>query len=293
MNCTDCQNKFTEILDHDMPGDMTTAFKAHLATCPTCASEFQGFKKTVQSLQLLPQEHVPADFLIGINEKLDATTFARLKNWFAFMGQHKVTASATMATLIVGVISATILQITPTINQTELKNSKTTYSQAITTQHETQKSENNYYPGVPYLNNSQTAKKTTRPNTTHGVQFASTNPRTTSAYYGIQSPRGSPENYRTSYTSLNSITNPTSDFHITIHPASTTQQHAITQRIVSNTNWETHLHNSTLFVTLANQQLPEFQKIFPPSAPPHKKLDLTPLTRHTEQHLFTITISFK
>lgn len=289
MNCTDCQDKFSETLDNDTPSGMTTAFKAHLASCSSCASAFNGFKKAVLTLQALPKQQVPADFLIGINEKLDRGTFAKLKKWFAFMGQHKLTASATMATVIVGVISATVLQ-TPEINQTQA--SAPTYAQTITTQHETKASENNYYPGVPYLTETQKSKTVVR-NMAPVVQFASTNPKRTAHFYEIQPSRGSPTNYNTTYTNLSSTGKPKTDFHIIIHPASTAQQQIITRKISSNSNWKTYLHHSTLFVTLTDQQLPNFQEIFPPSAPPHKKLDLTPLTRKLDQRLFTIAISFE
>lgn len=293
MNCTDCQEKFTAILDDDAPDDMTTVFTAHLASCPSCASEFSGFKKTVQTVQALPKQPVPGDFLVGINEKLDLTTFARLKSWFDFMGQHKLTASATVATLVIGVISATVLQ-TPNMNQAQLSGERATYTQAITTQQEAKTNDHNYYPDVPYLASKQPEQK--RGNTIlPGVQFASTSTRVNNNYYGVQTPRGSPsEHATTTYTSLNlTRTNPKPDFHIVVHPASARQQQKITRTFAANSNWKTHLHNSTLFVTLTDEQLPEFQELFPPSAPPHKRLDLSPLTRNTDRHLFTIAISFK
>ena len=290
MNCTDCQNKFTEILDDDAPGDMTIAFKDHLASCPSCTSAFNGFKKTVQTLQALPQQPVPADFLIGINEKLDTNTFARLKNWFSFLGQHKLTASATVATFIIGVISTTIIQTTPNLPQTQLAGNETTYTQAITTQKETQTTAKNYYPGIPYI----TSKPVTQPANKPIVQFASANlTGNNNAYYKRQNPRGSPQNYGSSYTSLNTTLSSKPDFHIIIHPASANQQQILTHRITSNANWKTYLQNHTLFVTLTKHQLPEFQNIFPPAAPPHKKLDLTQLTNKTKQDLYTIAISFK
>ncbi len=293
MNCTDCQEKFTEILDDDAPADMAAAFTAHLTSCPSCASEFSGFKKTVQTLQTLAKQQVPADFLIGINEKLDSTTFTKVKNWFAFMGQHKLTASATVATLVIGVISATVLQ-TPNINEIQLSGERATYTQAITTQQEAKINDHNYYPGVPYLASRQPEQK--RSNTIlPGVQFASTSTGKNNYHYGVQPPRGSPNKYATTaYTSLNlTRTNPKPDFHIVVHPASASQQQKITRTVAANSNWKTHLHNSTLFVTLTDEQLPEFQELFPPSAPPHKRLDLSPLTRNTDRHLFTIAISFK
>ncbi len=291
MNCTDCKDTFTDILDEDAPRDMTTAFKAHLASCPSCASDFSGFKKTVQTLHEIPQRQVPADFIIGINEKLDTSTFAKLKNWFSFMGQHKLTASATMATLIVGVISATVLQ-TPEINQTQVSKTGTTYAQTITIQQELKGSDRNYYPGVPYLTEGKKSPSTVN-KTTPVVQFASATPRTTASFYNTQPSRGSPQGYNTTYASINTASNPKPDFHIIIHPASSSQQQIITRKISANSQWKTFLHQSTLFVTLTDQQLPEFQKLFPPAAPPHKRLDLTPLANKTDQHLFTIAISFK
>jgi hypothetical protein len=289
MNCTDCQDKFTDILDDDAPGDMTTSFKAHLASCPSCASAFNGFKKTVQTLQGLPEQPVPADFLIGINEKLDTGTFARLKNWFSFLGQHKLTASATVATLIVGVISATVLQTTPNLPEQQLAKNETTYIQSITTQKENSVTEKNYYPGIPYLASKPVKQQTNKP----VVQFASANfTKNSNGYYEIQNPRGSPQKYDSTYTNLNTTIYSKPDFHIIIHPASASQQQILTRRIASNTKWKTRLQNRTLFVTLTEQQLPEFQDIFPPAAPPHKKLDFTPLTSKTEQDLYTIAISF-
>ncbi len=289
MNCTDCQGKFSEILDNDAPPEMATALKAHLASCSSCSSAFSTFEKTVQTLQAIPKQAVPADFLFGINAKLDHQPFAKLRSLFSFMGQHKLTASATMASLIVGVISVTILQTTPETGQTQFTDNNRTYTQALTTNNETRVAKNNYYPGVPYL----AAGKTEQQPTTPVVQFASTNTKINSGYYSIQNQRGSPGGYAAShYTGLRTSTSPKPDFHLIIHPASPYQQHSITRRISANSNWKTHLYNSTLFVTLTNQQLPEFQQLFPESAPPHKKLDFTSLASNAEQTLFTIAISF-
>lgn len=296
MNCTDCHDQFTEILDDDGSGDMGTTFKAHLASCSSCATEFKSFKRTVYTLQHIPQQNVPADFLMGINEKLDSSTLARLKNWFSFLGQHKLTTSATMATLIVGVISATVLQPTPNTSQIQLAQTSQTYTQAISTQTETKTAENNYYPGVPYLTGKQAPPSATA--TTPIVQFASANLGATGGYYGIQPTRGSPQPYPSNtYTSLHTSkltsTSPVPDFHIIIHPASAVQQQTITRQVAANTDWKTYLNNATLFVTLTDTQLQEFQNMMPPSAPPHKRLDFSPLTENKDRHLFTIAISFK
>ncbi len=289
MNCTDCQNNFSEILDDEIPPARGSDFRAHLASCSSCASAFNSFKKTVQTLHAIPRQTVPADFLIGINNKLDKQSFTRLWSLFSFMGQHKLTASATMATLIVGVISATILQTTPQTTPSHFTGDNSTYTQAITTKNDPSSEEKNYYPGVPYL----AARKTEPQTTTPIVQFASTNSRPNSGYYSIPNQRGSPEAYATPhYTSLCTTPNQKPDFHIIIHPASVHQQQMITHSIAANSNWKTHRHNSTLYVTLTGEQLPAFQQLFPPPAPPHKKLDFSPLTSKAEQSLFTISISF-
>nr|MDA3832622.1 hypothetical protein [Spirochaetales bacterium] len=183
----------------------------------------------------------------------------------------------------------TLIQTTPESNHTQLTGENSTYTQALTVKKESGENNNNYYPGVPYL----TARKTEAQTTAPIVQFASTNTKTTSGYYGLQNHRGPPQEYATNhYTRLTTTTNPKPDFHIIIHPASHPQQQSISRTNSANTNWKTYLHNKNLFVTLTDAQLPEFQQLLPPSAPPHKKLDFSPLTSQGKQKLFTIAVSF-
>jgi hypothetical protein len=69
MNCSNCQELFSEYADRDLDGTLLLHLENHLETCPACAEEWRYFAVTISWLK---EMHVaaPVDLLDGIHAKL-------------------------------------------------------------------------------------------------------------------------------------------------------------------------------------------------------------------------------
>lgn len=110
MNCTDCQNHFSEYLDHSLDSQSISQVADHLSVCPECTNEWLVFKKAIGFIQNLPMDSVPPDFLTGIHEKLEAKSpLTRILDWFSTT-PVRLAASTGLAVLFVGVVTALVVQ---------------------------------------------------------------------------------------------------------------------------------------------------------------------------------------
>lgn len=293
MNCTDCQNQFSDFIDEEISLKMARSLQDHLASCPNCAAELQLFQQTVTTLHSFPVQKVPADFIIGINEKLTPQPFAKLKGWLSFMTQHKLTTTTALAALMVGVISASVLQLSSQNSEqivAQKLSGETSSLQAMSADHD----QNNYYPGIPYLaQNSQTSQL---PKPRNRVQFTSTKQSPASAGHNyLFDSRGSPAalaNPSTPHPSLTRLGAVSPDLIVTVHPSSTSHQNALIRQLTANRDWTSHISGNTLLVTLPCNQLSTFQHLFGPADPHINPTELSRLSNLSPSSLLTIAVAF-
>jgi hypothetical protein len=292
MNCTDCQNQFSDFIDDEISLKLARSFKGHLEQCPACSAEWQLFRHTITTLHSVPVQRVPAGFLLGIHEKLDRRPLAGLAGWFAFLVRHKLTAATTLATLTVAVISAAVLQLSPLDgDQTlaRLTNQEATVIQAAPTG----KEGSNYYPDTPYLaQNSQTSPL---PILRNRVQFTPVKQSApNSGHNSLLDPRGPPNLGRTPFapSALSSFGAAAPDLVVTVHASSTAYQHALIRQLTSNHTWQTQITGNTLLVSLPCSQLDTFQHLFGPINPHIKASDLARLSQSSPAGRLTVAVTF-
>lgn len=164
MNCTDCQNHFSEYLDHLLDSQSVSQVAEHLSVCPECTNEWLDFKKAIGFIQNLPLDSVPPGFLTGIHEKLEVKSpLSRIMDWFSTT-PVRLAASTGFAVLFVGVVTALVIQNIPfdgTIRtenrialseQEKQSNAKEPLIQLAENKTvPVPQSSNDFYPGVPLL----------------------------------------------------------------------------------------------------------------------------------------------
>jgi len=163
MNCTDCQNHFSEYLDHSLDSQSISQVADHLSVCPECTNEWLAFKKAISFIQNLPMNSVPPDFLMGIHEKLETKSpLSKILDWFSTT-PVRLAASTGLAVLFVGVVTAVVIQNIPigtikTENRVALsEQEKQNEVKEPLIQLATNKTApaaqpaNEFYPGVPLL----------------------------------------------------------------------------------------------------------------------------------------------
>ncbi len=292
MNCNHCQDQFSDFIDEEISLKMARRFKEHLAACPDCAAELQLFQHTVNTLHSFPVHRVPADFIIGINEKLAQQPFARLRGWLSFMTQHKLTATTALATLMVGVISATVLHLSPLDSeQIVARNGKgeTPVMQALNVG----KDHINYYPGIPYLAQNSQNSPPKKPRTR--LKFTSVKQSAPSAGHNyLFDSRGPPTltNTSTPHPSQAHLGTISPDLVVTVHPSSTAHQHALIRQLTANRDWKSHISGNTLLVTLPCSQLTTFQHLFGPADPHINPKELSRLSKSSPSRLLTVAVAF-
>lgn len=292
MNCTDCQNQFSDFIDDEISLKMARTVESHLAGCPACAAELQLFKQTVHTLHTFPTAKVPADFLIGINEKLSPQPFAKLKALFSFLADNKLTATATLATVMIGVISAAVLQLSPldqtsTLAQKDSGETLTMQAMAV------DPDQTNYYPGIPYL--AKKAATSQGPIAATRVKFSPVKQSSpNSGHNSLFTSRGPPSLVQPSspHPSLSRFGAIPPDLVVTVHASSTAYQHALIRQMTANHNWRTQISGNTLLVSLPGRELANFQHIFGPVDPHITPSELSHLNKLSSASRLTVAVAF-
>ncbi|MEN8258686.1 MAG: zf-HC2 domain-containing protein [Thermodesulfobacteriota bacterium] len=293
MNCTDCQDQFSDFIDDEISLKMARSFKGHLASCPACSAELQLFQQTLDTLHAFPAQKVPADFVIGINEKLAPQPFAKLQGWFSFISQHKLTAGSALATLVVGVISAAVLQLSPVDSEQILAKNGigSNNMQAMTV--DADKDHINYYPGIPYL--AQKSQDSKLPKPRAQVQFTSVKQSTPNGgHNSLLDSRGPPNmSYPSApHPSLSHFGTTSPDLVVTVHSKSTAYQHALIRQLTANHQWKTQINGNSLLITLPYSQLADFQHLFGPVDPHINTNELSHLNNSSSSRLLTVVVAF-
>lgn len=291
MNCEDCQNQFSDFIDAEISLNLAASLEKHLATCPSCTTEWQHFQETIHTLHSFPSQKVPADFIIGMNEKLAQQPVSILQGWFSFMTQHKLPATTALATLMVAVISTAFIQLSPLGNeqiQASKQSGETLSMLAMTVD----TNQNDYYPDTPYLAPKSQLSPLTTPQTR--VQFTPVKqsaPRTN--HNSILDYRGPPTMPYSSlpHPSLSRLETTSPDLVVTVHSSSKSYKHALIRQLTTNRNWKTQISNKTLLITLPASQLATFQHLFGPADPHINPLELSRLTMNSS-NLLTVAVDF-
>lgn len=287
MNCTDCQSQFSDFIDDEISLKMARSFKSHLTDCADCTAEWQLFQQTITTLHSFPTQKVPADFIIGVNEKLAPQPFAKLTGWLAFMTQHKMTATTALATLMVGVISAAVLQLSPLDNAQTLAQKAGGENSAVQSM-AVGKDHINYYPGIPYLAQNSASTQTFLPQTR--VQFTPVKQSVPNAgHNSILASRGPPS---FAHPELPRFGTTAPDLVVTVHASSTAYQHALIRHLTTNQTWQTQISGNTLLVTLPSSELANFQHLFGPVDPHINPNELSRLSKSSSARLLTVAVAF-
>ncbi len=293
MNCPDCQNQFSDFIDAAISRNQARSLKEHLAACSECAAEWQLFQQTIHTLHSFPVQRVDADFLIGINKKLSAEPFAKLKGWLSFMRLHKLTTTTALATLAVGVISAAVLQLSPVATDQNLAQ-KSSVDKNIVQARAVDQEESTYYPGIPYL--AQNSYPEPAPLRQTGIQFTPVKQSAPgSAHYPMLDPRSPPSPARSSFLhpSLSQLKSLAPDLVVTVHASSPAQQHTLLSQLTSNSTWQTQISGNALLVTLPCSQISSFQDLFGPAKPRINPHLLARLGKNAPSRLITVAVAFQ
>lgn len=292
MNCTDCQNQFSDFIDDEISLKLARSFKSHIAACSTCRAEWQLFQQTIATLQSFPVQKVPAGFIMGIHEKIEQQPLAKLQGWFSFLTQHKLTFASSLAALMVGIIGASVLQLSPLDSEQTLAhkdNSDNIIIQAMTVD----TNQTNYYPGTPYL--AQNSANTPLPIPRNRIQSTPvTQSAPTGGHNSILDSRRSANLSHSAFSNpaLSHLGTTSPDLAITVHARSAAYQHALIRQLIANQSWQTQISGNSLLVTLPSNQLTTFQNLFAPIDPHINPNVLSRLSKLSSASRLTIAVAF-
>ncbi len=271
MNCSDCQNHFSEYLDHLLDSQTVSQVADHLSVCPECTNEWQEFKKAIGFIQNLPLEPVPSGLLTGIHEKLEAKSpLSRIMDWFSTT-PVRLAASTGFAVLFVGVVTAVAIQNIPFNGTTRTENRVALSEQekqgkdkepliqlAENKTAPAPQSSTDFYPGVPLLSEyedtggitfspyallSRPPRKAVSPE----ISFVSTgNGRLNSSIHDF------PFSYSKATSKASYVT---PDAYLTLHPNSQAELSEFMHQIIHSSSWQVASYDSkslTLAIPSAN-----------------------------------------
>ncbi len=238
MNCTSAQDMFSDLADDELAAVDVVRIEEHLATCRQCAQEWGYFKKSLAWLQEVQPVAPPADFLIGINAKLDRefpiTTWLR----DLFGSPLRTLSSLTVVGLALFFLIANDNANPPPLGHMADTGSFT-HSQSATNQ--------------PTRLLSRQLK--TIPAISH-----------TSATWS--------NNVQANPYRLAPLPTFTPDIAITVHAPSAETRNLLYQRLVSQKHWRVHpVRNGTLLIYLNEREIPHLRHTLAPH-----RLTMTPKT---------------
>ena len=292
MPCSSCKDLFSLYLDDELSAQQRAAFGAHLASCHHCAAEWNLFQDTLATLHRLEQPAAPVDLLPGIHAKLDRPALGKIRQWFSFMGHHKIAASTAMATFMVAVVSATILQLNSV--QPDGSSFSQSGNQVAAVQAEIQGGDKNYYPGIPYLRNeAEVVRPTSRPL----VQFASTaSSNQQRGYHLNRSGRAPPlfPGQESSSSRYEAVAHLCPDITVTVSPRNAAQQHLLVRQLVNQSVWLPQIHGNTIHIKLPAVQLASLQRIFAPADPYLCQSDRALIAQYQQSgRLLNVAVTFQ
>lgn len=107
MKCSQCTEMLSAYLDDELGRAEQQAVAAHLRDCPDCAAALARMRAAVQALADLPQVEPPPDFMVRLNERLDAEDARRSRRpWFVFRRSFLLPGAATLAVACLAIVLA-------------------------------------------------------------------------------------------------------------------------------------------------------------------------------------------
>jgi hypothetical protein len=278
MKCDDCQELFSLYLDGEIDQISRSEVDSHFKVCPHCAEEWRAFKYTVNFLRDIPMDKVPPGFLAGIHKKLESPSpLVRLKELLFGRGERKLAFSTAFALLVIGFVTASLLQLLPFSRSGKENQTALTAPSGQMAQNDLapekpsllladNSDQQDYYPGVPPLSEYdkneapafQQFAMVPRAKNEHPipqVDFVSTGTtnHATSQYLGAP------------LSSLGARNQPPSikpDLLITIHSSAGGEQLALVQQIVKSPLWRAELYNhSTLLLSVPSSSFDQLLQI--------------------------------
>ena len=107
MKCSECRENLSEYIDGELPEAEQNDIALHVRDCPDCAAVLARTRQAVQALSGMQQEAPPPDFMVRINERLDAEDLRRSRrppfflNWSLLLP-----GAATVAVACLGIVLA-------------------------------------------------------------------------------------------------------------------------------------------------------------------------------------------
>jgi hypothetical protein len=118
LTCADVRDRLSDLADEVLPSAERAACEAHLATCPDCAREWEGFRATVAVLRGLAPVRTPAGFVDRVLAAArPAPWWRRLARALFVPWRVKLPLEAAAAALVV-VVMAVLLVRTPALEET-------------------------------------------------------------------------------------------------------------------------------------------------------------------------------
>ncbi|GEM_PF-3646704 len=71
MTCENVRNRFSELLDGDLPESIEREVQEHLVSCSPCRAEWGRFQRTVSAVRNLPQHPASKGFAAGVMSRLE------------------------------------------------------------------------------------------------------------------------------------------------------------------------------------------------------------------------------
>jgi hypothetical protein len=277
MNCTDCQNHFSEYLDHSLDSQSISQVADHLSVCSDCTNDWLDFKRAIGFIHNLPMDSVPPDFLMGIHEKLEAKSpLSRILEWFSTT-PVRLAASTGLAVLFVGAVTALVIQNIP-LGTIETENRIALSEQgkqnevqepliqlAENTTAPVDQSTNDFYPGVPLLSEYKD---------TEGVAFSpytliakpqrkTTSPEISFVSTGNGQMNSSLQNSPFSYSKATSkAPYVTPDAYLTLHPNSQAELSEFMHQIIHSSAWKiTSYDTKSLTLAIPSTNLEQLNRL--------------------------------
>ncbi|MEW6426728.1 MAG: zf-HC2 domain-containing protein [Thermodesulfobacteriota bacterium] len=110
MDCTHCQDHFSELADQTLDPATIAHVEHHLGACGECAREYGHFVNTVALLRRMELREAPADLLAVIHRRLRGEEQSPLQRFltrlrsFDFLSMSLPTATATVAVAVLAML---------------------------------------------------------------------------------------------------------------------------------------------------------------------------------------------
>lgn len=106
MNCSQVKDILLESVDAELGLEVREGMKAHMASCESCARQFEGFFENLQRLELMPIWKAPEGFLGGVHARIQRPArWEWIRSWSAVVLHTRTWVGA------MGVATAAILVI--------------------------------------------------------------------------------------------------------------------------------------------------------------------------------------